>query len=398
MKVLAIETSCDETAVSIINAFGSIGDAEFHVEGNALYSQTAIHEQFGGVYPTMAKREHAQNLAPLIQAALAEAEMLIDNPTPLTDEEREMIQTILKREEVLAIKLGNLLERIEKPPIHAIAVTRGPGLEPALWVGLNAAKVLSIIWNVPLIPTNHLEGHLVSSLAQKIDDKSYRLQHFDFPTLALVVSGGHTELVHMADWHSYEILGATRDDAVGEAFDKVARMLELPYPGGPHITRLAANAREEELQLPVKFPRPMQNSDDYDFSFSGLKTAVMYALKEWKKEYGEELSDDAVKMFAREFEEAALDVLIAKAKKALETYGAKTLVIGGGVSASKTLRLVFGNLIKKRFPDVTLAIAESAIATDNAIMIGMAGAMRAQDAMRPEGVEHLRADGNLKLG
>ena len=398
MKILAIETSADETGVCVMEADGIVGNAEFRVLGNALASQIKTHRQFGGIFPAMAKREHSLNLGPLIQAALAEAGMLREGPHELPPEKRERFLNILKREPDLAEHLLGFIERIDIPDIDVISVTQGPGLEPALWVGLNAARAVSYAWNLPLIPTNHLEGHLVASLAKNIDDTSYRIKNFSFPAVVLTVSGGHTELVHMKNWHEYEAIGKTRDDAVGEAFDKVARMLGLPYPGGPEIEKRATKAREQGLKLPIELPRPMMASGDFDFSFSGLKTATLYALNDWKKEHGEELTEETILMFCRAFEEAAFEVLASKARRAVQEYNAQTLVVGGGVSASTTLRTLLSNIIKKKLPHVHLAVSERSISTDNAIMIGMAGAMRAHDARMPEeGHVDLRADGNMKL-
>lgn len=382
MNILAIETSCDETAVSIIHADGDIGEATFTVRGNALYSQVAVHKQYGGVFPALAKREHAQNLGPLLQAALTEAELFKESPHELTNDQLHLIERLLSREPQLARNLAQLFEQIEKPDIDVIAVTTGPGLEPALWVGVNAARTLALIWDLPVIPTNHLEGHIVSSLVKQIDDVTFVAKDVTFPILGFIISGAHTEFFHITDWHSYELIGSTRDDAVGEAFDKVGRMLDLPYPGGVHIARLAEEARSEDLDSPFEFPRPMLGSDDLDFSFSGLKTAVMYAVKKWKAENGD-LTDEVKKQVALSFEEAVRDVLVGKVRGALEATEAKMLVIGGGVSANSRLREDFTLLIQERFPEVSLSFSNPKIATDNAIMIGMAGAMRVEDAIHP---------------
>ncbi len=398
MNILAIETSCDETAVCVMHADGDIGEATFTVRGNALFSQTEIHKQYGGVFPSMAKREHAQNLGPLLQAALTEAELFNESPHELTNDQLHLIERLLSREPQLARNLAQLFERIEKPDIDVIAVTTGPGLEPALWVGVNAARTLALIWDIPVIPTNHLEGHIVSSLVKQIDDVTFVAKDVEFPILGLIISGGHTEIVHMHDWHNYERIGMTRDDAVGEAYDKVGRMLDLPYPGGVHIARLAEEARSEDLDSPFEFPRPMLTNDDLDFSFSGLKTSVMYALKKWKTENGD-LTDEVKKQVALSFEEAVRDVLVGKVKRALQNSDAKTLVVGGGVSANKRLREDFTLLMQEQFPDVSLSFSDPKIATDNAIMIGMAGAMRVEHAIHPgdHEFEEVRADGEMKL-
>lgn len=398
MKLLAIETSCDETGLAVLEATGDLTHGQFRVMGEALFSQAKIHEAYGGVFPTMAKREHAQNLAPLLQAALQEAGLFREERHELPEAHYRLIEKLLVREPEMAKRLVELLKRIEKPRISAVAVTVGPGLEPALWVGVNAARVLSLVWELPLIETNHIEGHLVSSLTTLNDDGVYHLKDVAFPVTALIISGGHTDLIHMGDWNSYRYLGTTRDDALGEAYDKVARMLGLPYPGGKHIEQLAMEARKEGLEAPFDLPRPMLKSGDLDFSFSGLKTATMYALKDWKKEHGEELSDEAKRMFALEFENAVFDVLVLKIDEALRAHGGKTLVVGGGVSASATLRKVVGQLLKNQHPEVTLALPERKIATDNAVMIGMAAALRAEHALTPTGtLSEVKAKGDLRL-
>ena len=180
------------------------------------------------------------------------------------------IEKILSREEGLYDNLRGTFENIEKPDFDVISVTSGPGLAPALWVGITFAQALSKLWNIPVIGINHMEGHIASILIENGDDREVK-----FPALALLISGGHTEIVKIDNWGKYEVLGQTRDDAVGEAFDKTARMLNLPYPGGPEISRLAAQAKEENLLRKAKFPRPMIHSGDFNFSFSGLKTTVL---------------------------------------------------------------------------------------------------------------------------
>lgn len=397
MKILAIETSCDETAVAVLSCSGDIKHARFRVLGNALYSQAKVHEAYGGVYPTLAKREHAQNLTSLLQAALSEAGMLQFNPHELSPQDHEMLAHLLQRESVLAEKLSDFAQQIEIPEIDAIAVTHGPGLEPALWVGLNAARALSALWQKPLIPTNHLEGHIVSSLVLPEKEAGiYTLSEIRLPAMALIISGGHTQLVYMKEWFRYEIIGETRDDAVGEAFDKVARLLGLPYPGGPEVSKLAYRARREGINSKIKLPRPMINSDDFDFSFSGLKTAALYALKQEG-----ELTQREIKGFAREFEEAVLDVLVAKTHKALSFYPAETLVMGGGVSASRALRASMQEMADLHHPHMDCAAADPKLATDNAVMIAMAGYMRSLKEQpvvyEPSRLDDLRAEGNLKL-
>ncbi|HEX2792387.1 MAG TPA: tRNA (adenosine(37)-N6)-threonylcarbamoyltransferase complex transferase subunit TsaD [Candidatus Paceibacterota bacterium] len=414
MKLLSIETSCDETAVSLLAGEGNEERATFTVLGNALLSQIDIHREFGGVFPAVAKREHAKNLVPLLASALEEAELMRESLQPLDAGARERIATTLEREPGLADAFFAFIESVEKPPIDAIAVTHGPGLAPALWVGVNFAKALSIAWDIPVAGVNHLEGHILSSLVTSEGDRTYAIRDIELPLLALLISGGHTELVLMKDWLSYEKIGQTRDDAVGEAFDKVARMLDLPYPGGPEVGKLAARARaassrsvldEDSSQvLPHRgpssmkdgreefiLPRPMLNSDDLDFSFSGLKTAVLYLLKERG-----EVSEAEKERLARAFEDAVADVLLKKTATALESTGSRTLAIGGGVSANEYLREVFVKSIAERHDGVRLCIPSVELTGDNAIMIGIAGFYRAaRGDFIP--LETLIADGNRSL-
>ncbi len=383
MKILAIETSCDETAVSILEATGAHEDARFRVLGNALLSQIAIHREYGGVFPAVAKREHAKNLVPVLIASLEEAGLVHESVQTLSEDTKATLEELLLREPGLAAALLAFVETTEAPEIDAIAVTHGPGLEPALWVGVNFAKALAFLWNKPLIPVNHMEGHLLSALAQKEGDVIF-IKDVRLPVLALLISGGHTELILMRDWLSYERIGETQDDAVGEAFDKVARMMDLPYPGGPEVSKLAEKDREDASTNPFTLPRPMLQSGDFNFSFSGLKTAVLYLIKEKGV-----LTDEEKEQLARAFEDAVGEVLLAKSLKALEETGAQTFVTGGGVSANLHLQRLFRDHIP-----VALRIPEGEFTTDNAVMIGIAGYFR---ALASQESGEIRADGNLSL-
>ena len=279
MKILAIETSCDETAIAILECTGDEKHAEFTVLGNALLSQVEIHREYGGVFPALAKREHAKNLVPILEAALEEAELLHEDTQVISSEVRNQVERILEREPDLGELFLDFVSESERPAIDAIVVTTGPGLEPALWVGINFAKALALLWDKPLVAINHMEGHLISGLVHQKDEKMV-IDNVQVPVLALLISGGHTELVLMKEWLEYQLIGATRDDAVGEAFDKVARMLDLPYPRGPEISRPSESVRTSDV-LTSKFvlPRPMMHDSTCDFSFAGLKTAVLYLLK-----------------------------------------------------------------------------------------------------------------------
>jgi len=389
MKILSIETSCDETAIAMLECGGGIENPSFKILGNTLLSQAQKQAEFGGVYPNLAKRLHSQNLIPILKETLKEAKLLQLTTNDIQQTIKNQVKEILEREPELLEQFENFVPHIEKPPIDAIAVTQGPGLEPALWVGLNFAKALSIAWGVPLVPVNHMEGHILSVLVQENNT-----QKIKFPAIALLISGGHTQLVLVRGWMDYEIIGETRDDAVGEAFDKSARILGLPYPGGPEISKLAEQARKNKLAPDKQYtlPRPMIHSGDYDFSFSGLKTAVLYLVKKLG-----DLTDTQKQIIAREFEDAVVDVLVKKTGSAIKEKEAKALIIGGGVIANRELRNAFGKLAKNL--DVELLIPDMSLTTDNAVMIGIAGYMQSLNESKTwdQKPETLQADGNLRL-
>ena len=353
MKILGIETSADDTGIALIEAEGKFGpDFSYNVLGNSTSSQ-AVHAQYGGIFPALAKREHAKNLPAVLDQVLNDAH-----------------------------------ESVSHPSIDAIAVTHGPGLEPCLWTGITFAQELSKKWTVPIVPVNHMEGHIVISMMDLRNPSLGKLTKVDFPALALLVSGGHTELILMKSFGRYEYIGRTRDDAVGEAFDKVARLLALPYPGGPEISRLAAYARSEKLPALLKLPRPMMTSDDYDFSFSGLKTAVERYVQ------ARELRLLDREKLACEFEDSVTDVLVYKTLRAVEEYGANAVVMGGGVSANKHIRDELSS--KLQAVGCRLLVCPSEFSTDNGLMIALAGYFH---ALKKEfvNIENLAANGNLKL-
>lgn len=387
MKILSIETSCDETAVSIIEAKGGAERPTFKILGNALFSQTKIHEPLGGVVPNLAKRAHSKNLVPLLLKVMEDAKLSkkYSRTKICTPDIEKKLGKLLEREPDLLVHILNDLCGVKPPAIDCIAVTSGPGLEPALWVGINFAKALSLLWNKPVMPINHMEGHILSSL---FDGKAIPM-----PALALLISGGHTELVLMKKMLAYQILGETVDDAVGEAFDKVARTLELPYPGGPQISRLAEEARNKGVLVDKKFrlPRPMLHTPNYNFSFSGLKTAVLYMVRKLPS-----LTEEAKSMIAFEFEEAATEVLLAKTKAAILEYGPKAIILGGGVSANTHIRRSFEKMIQEEFPDTRLIIPDRTLSTDNALMIAAAAYMRSIGGKKKIPLS-FRAEGNLRL-
>lgn len=369
MKILAIETSCDETGIAILSSDSRKFGEPINLLSNLVASQVETHRRWGGVVPNLARREHQRNLIPLLTKSLQEA--LIIKPCrrwKLSLREKEIIHQVLSREPQLAKKLVKFLKRWNKPSIDLLAITTGPGLEPALWTGANLALALSQIWQVPFVPVNHVEAHIIANWLAEPKPQ-------DWPMMALVVSGGHTQLAFMKDPNSYQIIGRTRDDAAGECFDKTARVLDLGYPGGPIISGLATQWREinksnaPEKIRKISLPRPMINHPGYDFSFSGLKTAVLYQ----HRSYSDQLKRSPfykLKM-AAEIEDAINDVLIKKTINAASQYQAKTILIGGGVAANKSLRRrlateAFSNNFKFFAPSVTLS-------TDNAAMIALTG-------------------------
>jgi N6-L-threonylcarbamoyladenine synthase len=390
MKILSIETSCDETAVSLVEAKGGLTEPFFKVLGNALFSQIEIHKKYGGVFPALAKREHSKNLAPLLIDTLTQASEYQKTDNKISNEVWQKITKILERENELATELQKNFDDIKRPDIDFIAVTAGPGLEPALWVGISFAKALGLLWNLPVLPINHMEGHIASVLLGKSDTDSKN--NIQFPALALLISGGHTELVEISDWGKYKIIGKTLDDAVGEAFDKVARMLALPYPGGPEISRLAELARTENLLKKCKLPRPMIHSGDFNFSFSGLKTAVLYYIRDHSA-----ISEEDKPDIAREFEDATVEVLLNKTEKAIIQTGAKTLIVAGGVISNKKLRAEFEKLSEK-YNDLDVRIPLREMATDNSLMIAIAAFVDV--TKNPETLKEqkeIKANGNLEL-
>ena len=329
----------------------------------------------------------------------------------------KQIEEILEREPELLKLFLKYIPTIEVPEIDAIAVTQGPGLEPALWVGINFAKALSIVWEKPLIPVNHMEGHMMASLIKpESKNENTEINKVNLPAISLLISGGHTELILIKEWKQYKKIGQTLDDAVGEAFDKAARMMGLPYPGGPEISKLAQTARQEKLKSgevgppQIKLPRPMLHSKDFNFSFSGLKTAVLYLIKNLKKENNwEELPLEIKQQIALEFEEAVIEILLKKTKTAIDKYNVKTLILGGGVTANSQIRQTFQTL-EKETPNLKVLIPQIEFSTDNAIMIGIAGyfefithppmrrKQKKQDQLQTvTDLEELKAEGNLNF-
>ncbi|MDI6717504.1 MAG: tRNA (adenosine(37)-N6)-threonylcarbamoyltransferase complex transferase subunit TsaD [Patescibacteria group bacterium] len=336
MKILAVETSCDETAIALIEASGGLKNPKFKILENLVASQIKVHRPFGGVVPNLAKREHLRNL-------------------PI----------LFKRLHVMRYMLHNL---------DLIAVTVGPGLEPALWTGINFARdmyreltINNRRLRTELLGVSHLDGHLYSFL---LTPKIYKLKTNQiFPLIALLVSGGHTTLLLMKDLKTVKKLGETVDDAVGESFDKIARLLNLSYPGGPEIEKLAKKGNPDA----INFPRPMLNQKNYNFSFSGLKTSVLYYMRDnFPRQSVLSLSNSAETAdAAASFQKAAFDVLIKKTLRAAEEFSAKSIMISGGVAANKTLAKEFKKSIRKSsVAGCRLLVTKHP--TDNAAMIAAA--------------------------
>lgn len=361
MKILAIETSCDETAI----ALAECSKNKFKILANELNSQVKTHKRFGGVVPNLAKREHQRNLVPLLINALKKTRLLnlkfkIQNSKGQTKIQK--IDKILEREPELFIQVKKFLVKYQKPKIDAVAITYGPGLDPALWTGINFAKTLACFWKLPLIRVNHMEGHFFSFLLSlKKEVPKFYILNSIFPVIALLASGGHTEFVYSPSLLKYKLIGETLDDAAGEAFDKGARLLKLSYPGGPELSKLAEKGNPKAFN----FPRPMINSQNLNFSFSGLKTALLYKIQS--------LRTLNVQNIAASYQQAIIDTLVSKTIKAVKKCRPKSLILGGGVANNELLRKTLKEKIKKDFPKIKLFLPKKKFTTDNASMIALAG-------------------------
>lgn len=327
--ILGIETSCDETAAAVIKNGTDI-------LSNVVASQIESHKRFGGVVPEIASRHHVEQITIVIEEALQQANITYED-------------------------------------IDAIAVTEGPGLVGALLIGVNAAKAIAFAHGIPLVGVHHIAGHIYANRL---------IQEIQYPALSLVVSGGHTELVLLKESGSFQVIGETRDDAAGEAYDKVARTLNLPYPGGPHIDRLA-----HEGTPSIKLPRAWLEGS-YDFSFSGLKSAVINTLHN-AEQRGEEIKPEDL---AASFQQSVIEVLVTKTISAAKEYDVKQLLLAGGVAANKGLRAALTEAFKE-VPEVELIIPPLSLCTDNAAMIGAAGSILFEKGKR----SNLALNGNPGL-
>jgi N6-L-threonylcarbamoyladenine synthase len=316
VTILGIETSCDETAAAVVT--------DGHdVRSSVVASQTELHEKYGGVVPEIASRAHIENILPVITEAMVQA-------------------------------------GVGRDDIDAVAIANQPGLTIALVVGVTAAKTLSFMWGKPLIAINHLHAHLQSALLGE--------EHLELPAVALVVSGGHTSLYDCESPLELTLLGSTTDDAAGEAFDKVATILRLPYPGGPNIEKAARNGNPKAIH----FPRSMLGRDSLDFSFSGLKTAVLYHCRGQDMKGADrvdQMSAQEIADIAASFQAAVIDVLVKKTKRAADRIGARTVLLGGGVAANNALRDALKSMCERHRSPLKLLVAPKQYCTDNAVMV-----------------------------
>jgi len=366
MKIFSMETSCDETATAILE-FDST--SKFKILASQISSQIKIHAAWGGIVPNLAAREHAKNIIPVSNKTFQEAD--------------------LKPED-----------------IDIFCVTEGPGLIPALLLGVNAIKTLSYLHQKPLIGIHHIEGHIYSNFIQK---KQGDLSRFKFPVLNLIISGGHTQLILMKNHLEYKVIGETQDDAVGEAFDKVAKLLGFEYPGGPIISKQANEAEKliltkkiDKKYLEIKFPQPMIYLPNLNFSFSGLKTAVLYFYQKLEKK---KLPASEMilwkKFISKAFQDAVVEVLRHKTFKAIESYQPKTVLLSGGVSANNKILKTLEKKLTEQYPSIIFNSPEKYFCGDNADMIGVAGVARylfSKDIKKFQtSWKNLEANSNLKL-
>ncbi len=344
-NILAIETSCDETAASILRGDLKSPAPKFSIISSVVNSQIEIHKKTGGVVPEVAARAHMQNILPVVSKALKDAKLELDQ-------------------------------------IDYLAVTSGPGLIVSLIVGTEFAKGLSLATGIPLLPTNHMAGHLYSAFGGSA-------KKTNFPLLSIVVSGGHTMFVLMKDYKNYKVIGNTVDDAAGEAFDKVARLLRLPYPGGPEISKLALRGKTD-----LKFPRPMLAEQNFNFSFSGLKTAVLYYIDKLTGASGKKkvrnLTAQEKADIALSFENAVADVITKKALRAVEKYKCKSVSLSGGVAANRKLRAELEAMCKQN--KLTFQVPAPELCTDNAQMIAIAAYFNMRAGQKPTPASKVKAN------
>lgn len=402
MNILAIETSCDETAAAILSARGGsafggkIENCKLKIVSNIISSQVDIHRKYGGIVPEVAARAHIEKIIPVLHECLANLHKSTTNFTNNIHDIRGQIRDYSRE-------------------IDLVAVTNGPGLITSLLVGVETAKTLAYVWRKPLMPINHLVGHIYASFIQ------HSLSSIQYPVICLIVSGGHTELVLMNGHNQFQKIGQTLDDAAGECFDKVAKLLDVGYPGGPAI---AVEAAKADLNLKSKIlnlslPRPMIKTKDYNFSFSGLKTAVLYTIKNKKFELADSKKKVTLKLkklpqkvrserkqfiaaVCAEVQQAVIDVLIMKTIRAARDFGAKTVILCGGVAANDELRR---NLeLKTKNLKLNFLVPPKNLCTDNAAMIAAAAYFQwqnltaGQKKAAKKNWQTIEADSNLEIG
>jgi len=427
IKILAIETSCDETAASVIEEM----DGQPVIISNIVSSQVDLHAKTGGVVPEVASRAHMEAINPVIALALLNAQQKIYH---LNDKSNYNSENLDSRSQT---PVWNDMEDIDYQKsisllddITHIAVTAGPGLIGSLLVGFNAAKAMAYARDLPIVPVNHIEGHIYSVFLKlqnnRINGKMIKWQNDKmFPLLALTVSGGHTSLNVMSDHGIYETIGDTLDDAVGEAYDKVGKLLGLGYPGGPAVSKLAKKFRENLKSNPngkilndqinskivkcqnskmlssnIVFPRPMITDGTFNFSFSGLKTAVLTAVKKNMTTYHvdnpEDIPGNVKEGIAYAFEEAVADVLVAKTLKAIDKFSPKTVIFAGGVSANDYLRLKLSEAVDSQSSDINYLVPTKELTGDNAAMIGLAAYYNIKNG-KAKAWSQMKIDANWEL-
>ena len=387
MKILSIETSCDDTCAAVLD--------DDRILSNVVSSQTDLHAKWGGVVPDIAKRAHQERIMPVIMEALTRSSLRAKRSNPC-----------LQSKSLSASPLLPLTREIEEmmKDIDVIAVTIGPGLAPALGVGVNTAKELAIKYRKKLVAVNHIEGHILANFAKNRNGRSSFAkatkdkEKIEFPSLILTVSGGHTKIILAQNPpespldrgdRNYIVVGETLDDAAGEALDKAAKLLGMGYPGGPVVERLAEKGDKEWLKL----PRPLKGQENFDYSFSGLKTSFYYQIKDWPKE---RINKNLFNL-AASFQEAVIDTLVMKFRKAAEYYQPKTLLASGGVMANMELRKRLRKMAKELGVKIFMPVKKE-WNTDNAAMIGVAGYYKAMRGEFVEEIDSLEREARWEIG